>query len=53
MFLQGKFHPEIINSPPELGVKQGRGWDWKNKPFSSLNAKISKSVGDTSNVTIK
>ena len=37
--------------PPLGGIKQGSGG--KNKPFAALHINISKTVGDTSKVTIR
>jgi len=44
------FHPEILRGSPSGGVKQGRSG--KTSHFLALNVNISKTVGDTSKVTI-
>jgi len=48
--LWDKFHSEILTGPPNGDIKQGGVG--KTSHFLALNANISKTVEDTSKVTI-
>ena len=49
-FLQGKFRPEIPAGSPERGRPIMEGWE--NELFLDLHDSISKTVRDTSKVTV-
>jgi len=51
LVLRIKFHPEILRVPPEWEGRQTRE-GWENQSFLALSVSISKTVGDTSKVTI-
>ena len=49
-FLRDKFQPEIVTGSPWQGCQTREGW--KTAHFLALNVNISKTVVDTSKVTI-